>query len=231
MRNAGREMVRWLFLLLALVAIALGMGAAVGVVSAGPECDCPPCEAPEGETAPPGYGEREFRESAGTGTARAREASGCDPTELAALQREIDALRGRKDGVPLSWPAHIPEQWMESTTRCRWTRRISIWWSRTRCAAGRRSRRAGRRCAWRIDGVPFAGSGYAGPRPVPRTEVGWKEQAMADSPPKLAFSWVPGREPAIVFIHGLGADGRCFLGALDAPGLKGRALLVPDLAG
>ncbi len=54
---------------------------------------------------------------------------------------------------------------------------------------------------------------------------------MADSPPKLAFSWVPGREPAIVFIHGLGADGRCFLGALDAPGLKGRALLVPDLAG
>jgi pimeloyl-ACP methyl ester carboxylesterase len=49
--------------------------------------------------------------------------------------------------------------------------------------------------------------------------------------PQLAYTWVPGREPVFVFVHGLGADGRCFRGALDAPRLKGRALLIPDLAG
>lgn len=34
-----------------------------------------------------------------------------------------------------------------------------------------------------------------------------------------------------MFIHGLGADKRCFIKALDAPDLAGRALLIPDLAG
>ena len=42
---------------------------------------------------------------------------------------------------------------------------------------------------------------------------------------------MPGQEPALVFLHGLGADGRCFRGALNAPGLRGRALLIPDLPG
>jgi pimeloyl-ACP methyl ester carboxylesterase len=49
--------------------------------------------------------------------------------------------------------------------------------------------------------------------------------------PQLAYTWVPGREPVLVFVHGLGADGRCFRGALDTPRLQGRALLIPDLAG
>ena len=49
--------------------------------------------------------------------------------------------------------------------------------------------------------------------------------------PKLAYTWVPGQEPVVVFIHGLGADGRCFSGALNSPELKGRALLIPDLVG
>ena len=48
---------------------------------------------------------------------------------------------------------------------------------------------------------------------------------------KLSFAWVPGHEPALVFLHGLGADGRCFRGALNAPELRGRALLIPDLLG
>ena len=48
---------------------------------------------------------------------------------------------------------------------------------------------------------------------------------------KLSFTWVPGQEPALVFLHGLGADGRCFRGALNAPELRGRALLIPDLPG
>ncbi len=48
---------------------------------------------------------------------------------------------------------------------------------------------------------------------------------------KLELTWVPGQEPALVFLHGLGADGRCFRGALNAPGLRGRALLIPDLPG
>ncbi len=48
---------------------------------------------------------------------------------------------------------------------------------------------------------------------------------------KLELTWVPGHEPALVFLHGLGTDGRCFRGALNAPGLRGRALLIPDLPG
>jgi pimeloyl-ACP methyl ester carboxylesterase len=35
----------------------------------------------------------------------------------------------------------------------------------------------------------------------------------------------------MVFIHGLGADGRCFRGALEAPDFERQALLIPDLAG
>lgn len=42
---------------------------------------------------------------------------------------------------------------------------------------------------------------------------------------------MPGQEPVVVFIHGLGADGHCFSGALNSPELKGRALLIPDLVG
>ncbi|MFH1011991.1 MAG: alpha/beta hydrolase [bacterium] len=49
--------------------------------------------------------------------------------------------------------------------------------------------------------------------------------------PELAHTWVPGQEPLFLFLHGLGADGRCFRDALDAPGLRGRALLIPDLGG
>jgi len=48
---------------------------------------------------------------------------------------------------------------------------------------------------------------------------------------KIEFTWVPGQEPALVFLHGLGTDGRCFHGALDTPELRGRALLIPDLPG
>lgn len=48
---------------------------------------------------------------------------------------------------------------------------------------------------------------------------------------KLHYTWVPGQEPALVFLHGLGADGRCFRGALEAHRLRGRALLIPDLPG
>jgi pimeloyl-ACP methyl ester carboxylesterase len=49
--------------------------------------------------------------------------------------------------------------------------------------------------------------------------------------PELAYTWVRGQEPLLVFIHGLGADGRCFHHALNAPVLQGRALLIPDLVG
>ena len=49
--------------------------------------------------------------------------------------------------------------------------------------------------------------------------------------PPLSYTWVPGREPALVFVHGLGADSRCFRAALDSPHLTGRAMLLPDLPG
>jgi pimeloyl-ACP methyl ester carboxylesterase len=47
----------------------------------------------------------------------------------------------------------------------------------------------------------------------------------------LEYKLVAGSEPLLLFIHGLGADGRCFAGALEAPELRGRALLIPDLVG
>ena len=49
-------------------------------------------------------------------------------------------------------------------------------------------------------------------------------------PPPASF-WVPGREPGLVFIHGLGSFGRCFRHAGQHPGLRGRAILIPDLPG
>lgn len=47
---------------------------------------------------------------------------------------------------------------------------------------------------------------------------------------ELAHTFIPGRIPAVVFVHGLGADGRCFAAA---PRLLcgGNALLIPDLLG
>jgi pimeloyl-ACP methyl ester carboxylesterase len=49
-------------------------------------------------------------------------------------------------------------------------------------------------------------------------------------PTALAHTFTPGQSPAIVFLHGLGADGRCFEAA---PRLLtgGNAILIPDLAG
>jgi pimeloyl-ACP methyl ester carboxylesterase len=54
---------------------------------------------------------------------------------------------------------------------------------------------------------------------------------MHPNQPRLAFTFRPGREPLLLFIHGLGADGHCFQGALAAPELRDRALLIPDLVG
>jgi pimeloyl-ACP methyl ester carboxylesterase len=54
---------------------------------------------------------------------------------------------------------------------------------------------------------------------------------VGESPFPLAFTWVPGREPGIVFLHGLGSSGRCFRDGFDSPRLGGRAMLVPDLVG
>lgn len=115
MRNAGRETVYWILLLLALTAIAFGIGTAVGGVSTVPDCDCAPCASPAEESAPPDYSERDTRESAETVIAQAGAPSGCDPAELAALRQEIKAITEKypaeKDGEPLSWPGHIPEQY------------------------------------------------------------------------------------------------------------------------
>jgi pimeloyl-ACP methyl ester carboxylesterase len=54
---------------------------------------------------------------------------------------------------------------------------------------------------------------------------------MSQNSPEFAYTWMRGQEPLLVFIHGLGADGRCFRDALTAPALQGRALLIPDLVG
>ena len=50
-------------------------------------------------------------------------------------------------------------------------------------------------------------------------------------PAPPAFVWVPGREPGLLFIHGLGSFGRCFRHALESGRLPGRAILIPDLPG
>ncbi|MFH1679494.1 MAG: alpha/beta hydrolase [Candidatus Eisenbacteria bacterium] len=54
---------------------------------------------------------------------------------------------------------------------------------------------------------------------------------MHGSPALLAHARVPGFEPGLVFIHGLGSYGRCFRHAPDDARLRGRAMLFPDLAG
>jgi pimeloyl-ACP methyl ester carboxylesterase len=50
-------------------------------------------------------------------------------------------------------------------------------------------------------------------------------------PAPEAFTWIPGREPGLLLIHGLGSFGRCFRHAPESPRLKGRAMLIPDLHG
>jgi pimeloyl-ACP methyl ester carboxylesterase len=48
---------------------------------------------------------------------------------------------------------------------------------------------------------------------------------------QLAHDKADGKQPTILFLHGLGADRLCFQGALDSKELKGRAMLIPDLVG
>ncbi len=54
---------------------------------------------------------------------------------------------------------------------------------------------------------------------------------MLATAPQLAYLWRAGSAPVLLFVHGLGASGRCFAGAQTAAALSGRALLIPDLVG
>jgi pimeloyl-ACP methyl ester carboxylesterase len=47
---------------------------------------------------------------------------------------------------------------------------------------------------------------------------------------KISHTYVPGRSPCIVFVHGLGADGRCFEPSLRSQ-CGDNAILIPDLMG
>ncbi len=64
-----------------------------------------------------------------------------------------------------------------------------------------------------------------------RRRAGPPEPVTDPVPAPEAFTWIPGREPGLLLIHGLGSFGRCFRHAPESPRLKGRAMLIPDLHG